>query len=172
MTMKNIKCIVLDIDGVCTDGKLYFDSEGKVSKCFNTQDGIAIKTALDHLKIVVAVITGRTDIGARTRMEGLGVVDFYSGHYSKLIPLEEIKNKYNFEWDEMAYIGDDWIDLAPMLKVGYPIAVANACKETKEAAKYVTQKNGGDGAVREAFEHIFELQGKSGAELAKYWIEL
>ncbi len=166
-----IKCIVLDIDGVCTDGKLYFDSEGRVTKCFNTQDGIAIKTALDHLNIVVAVITGREDLAARTRMEGLGVKDYYAGYYSKYAPLEEIKQKYNFEWEEMAYIGDDWIDLAPMKTVGYPIAVANACKETKEAAKFITTKHGGDGAVREAFEHIFAMLGKSGDELAKLWIK-
>lgn len=166
---KNIKFLVLDVDGVCTDGKLYYTPKGKVTKAFFAQDGVAILTAL-KLGIGVGIITGRKDKGVAQRAKDLGIKDYFAGHLAKLDALEEIKAKHRLDWEEMAYMGDDWIDLDPMLKVGYPIAVENARPEVKEVAKYITKLSGGNGAVREAIEHIFSLQGKTTKELAQAWI--
>ncbi len=167
---KNVKCLVLDVDGVCTDGKLYYDCEGNVSKSFNAQDGLGIMTA-HALGLRIAIITGRKDALVEARVKALQIEDYYPGFHAKLEPLQDIMQKHNLTQDEVAYVGDDWIDLDPMLHVAYPIAVANAVDEVKEIAKFVTRKNGGEGAVREAIEHIFKAQGKDGKTLAKVWMK-
>ncbi len=163
-----VNFIVLDVDGVCTDGKLYYNSNGEVTKAFFAQDGLGIKTAMS-VGIGVAVITGRNDIAVSKRMEALEITEYYAGYHAKLEPMQEIKEKYKLTWEEMAYVGDDWIDLDPMSKVGYPIAVANAAKAVKDIAKYVTEAKGGEGAVREAIEYIFTINGLEVAEVAKMW---
>ncbi len=165
---KNIRFIVLDVDGVCTDGKLYYDINGNVSKCFNAVDGLAIVTAL-KLNMGIGIITGRNDPLVAKRVQDLGIMDYYPGFPAKLGPIEEIREKHGLDWNEIAYVGDDWVDLDPMLKVGYPVAVANARKEVKALAKYITEAKGGEGAVREAIEHIFELQGKTPEMLSDLW---
>lgn len=166
---KNIKFIVLDIDGVCTDGKLYYDREGNITKCFNVQDGVAIHSAL-RMNVGVGIISGRKDPLVEKRAEELNIKDYYGGFASKLASLKEIKEKYGLEWSEIAFIGDDWVDLDPMMKVGLPIAVANACPEVKKVAKYITKAKGGEGAVREAIIHIFSKQGVSRKNLARLWM--
>lgn len=168
--MKNtIKFVVLDIDGVCTDGKLYYDMNGNVTKCFYAQDGLAIITALkNHMGI--GVITGRSDAAVAQRMSDLGIIDYHAGYTDKLKIVEKIKNKYKLDWSEISFIGDDWIDLSSMMQVGYPISVANGCDEVKAIAKYITKARGGEGAVREALLHIFEQQGITSSELAKIWL--
>ncbi len=167
---KAIKFIILDVDGVCTDGRLFYDCNGNVSKSFHVLDGIGVLTAF-KLGVGVGIITGRNDALVEARIKTLGITDYYPGCLSKLHALNEIIAKHNLSLDEIAYVGDDWIDLDPMLKVGYPIAVQNARPEVKAIAKYITELKGGEGAVREAIEHIFSLQGKTGEELSKLWLE-
>ncbi len=165
---KKIKFIVLDVDGVCTDGKLYYNTNGEVTKAFYAPDGVGIRSAL-RAGIGIAVITGRVDESVAKRIKDLGITDYYAGFESKLEPIQEIRQKHHLSWDEMAYIGDDWIDLDPMNSVGCPIAVANAAEAVKNIACYITKLKGGEGAVREAIEYVFSLNGVRSAELAQMW---
>ena len=161
-----VRFLVLDVDGVCTDGKLYFQENGHPLKCFHAQDGIGIKTAL-LAGIGVGIITGRNDPCVLARMSQLGVKDYYAGFESKLPKLEAIRRKYGLRKEEMAYLGDDWIDLDPMRSVGMPMAVANAVAQVKKEALYVTAARGGEGAVREAVEFLLAARrdGKNPADL-------
>lgn len=156
---KDIKVIVLDCDGVLTDGGLYYDNDGNVTKRFNVLDGLGIKAA-QACDLIVGVITGLDAKSVATRINDLGITDYYAGHLKKMTCIEEIKEKYNLDWHQIAYIGDDWIDLAPMRAVGLPIAVANAMPEVKEIAVLQTEASGGHGAVREALNFIMHAQGK------------
>ncbi len=165
---QKVKLIVLDVDGVCTDGKLYYNAQGEVTKSFYAQDGIGVKSAI-RAGISIAVITGRADEAVAKRVKELGITDYYAGFESKLEPIQELRQKYQLSWGEMAYVGDDWIDLDPMNSVGYPIAVANAAEAVKNIACYVTKLKGGEGAVREAIEYIFTLNGLRSAEVARMW---
>ena len=160
-----VRFLVLDVDGVCTDGKLYFQENGHPVKCFNAQDGIGIKTAM-LAGIGIGIITGRNDPCVLARMSQLGVTEFHAGFEAKLPKLEAIRRKYGLQPEEMAYMGDDWIDLDPMRSVGMPIAVANAVAQVKKEARYITAARGGEGAVREAIEFLLNarLDGKNPAD--------
>ena len=127
----SVRFLVLDVDGVCTDGKLYFQENGHPVKCFNAQDGIGIKTAM-LAGIGIGIITGRNDPCVLARMSQLGVTEYHAGFESKLPKLEAIRKKYGLKPEEMAYMGDDWIDLDPMRTVGMPIAVANAVAQVRK----------------------------------------
>ena len=161
----SVRFLVLDVDGVCTDGKLYFQENGHPVKCFNAQDGIGIKTAM-LAGIGIGIITGRNDPCVLARMSQLGVTEYHAGFESKLPKLEAIREKYGLKPEEMAYMGDDWIDLDPMRTVGMPIAVANAVAQVKKEARYITAARGGEGAVREAIEFLLNarLDGKNPAD--------
>ena len=161
----SVRFLVLDVDGVCTDGKLYFQENGHPVKCFNAQDGIGIKTAM-LAGIGIGIITGRNDPCVLARMSQLGVTEYHAGFESKLPKLKAIRKKYGLKPEEMAYMGDDWIDLDPMRTVGMPIAVANAVAQVKKEARYITAARGGEGAVREAIEFLLNarLDGKNPAD--------
>ena len=161
----SVRFLVLDVDVVCTDGKLYFQENGHPVKCFNAQDGIGIKTAM-MAGIGIGIITGRNDPCVLARMSQLGVTEFHAGFEAKLPKLESIRRKYGLKPEEMAYMGDDWIDLDPMRSVGMPIAVANAVAQVKKEARYITAARGGEGAVREAIEFLLNarLDGKNPAD--------
>ena len=146
-----VRFLVLDVDGVCTDGKLYFSENGQACKAFFAADGLGVKTAL-KAGLGVGVITGRDDNAARARMAQLGVAEYHPGHDFKLPVLDEICARRGLDRQEMAYLGDDWIDMDPMRAVGFPMAVANARREVMAEALYVTAARGGEGAVREAIE--------------------
>ena len=150
---RHIKLLVLDLDGVLTDGGLYIDNNGHVSKRFHVQDGLGIKI-LQKMGIHVAIVTGLASGAARARAEQLGIVDYSEGKHKKNLVVDEFRRKYELSWAEVAYVGDDWVDLGPMGLVGFPIAVANAQPEVKAAAAWVTQTPGGAGAVREVARRI------------------
>ncbi|MBP3730574.1 MAG: HAD hydrolase family protein [Mailhella sp.] len=160
-----VRFIVLDVDGVCTDGKLYMLENGRAIKCFSSLDGLGIKTAL-KAGIGVGVITGRDDPCVHARMAQLGVKEYHPGHESKLATLHEIMERNRLAREEVAYMGDDWIDLDPMRSVGMPIAVANAVAQVKKEARYITAARGGEGAVREAVEFLLaaRMDGKNPAD--------
>ncbi len=163
-----VRFLVLDVDGVCTDGKLYYAEDGRAFKAFHSQDGIGIKTAR-KAGLGIGVITGRDDPAVRARMAQLGVEEYHPGHESKLPVLEEIRARLGLAREDMAYLGDDWIDLDPMRAVGLPLAVANARPEVKAEALHVTAASGGDGAVREAVEFILNARGLG--PLSNFWTE-
>jgi 3-deoxy-D-manno-octulosonate 8-phosphate phosphatase (KDO 8-P phosphatase) len=163
----DIRMLVLDVDGVLTDGGLYYDLQNKVVKRFDVQDGLGIKIA-QKAGIRVAVITGLESPVVEARVRDLGITDYYSGFLDKRACLEEIRERHQLRWEQMAYLGDDWVDLSVMDMVGLPLAVANAQPEVKDIAGYVTTAKGGQGAVREIIRHLLMAQGKYEAVLAAW----
>lgn len=156
---RQIRLIILDVDGVLTDGGLYYDESGCIVKRFNVQDGLGIKMAAG-LGLEFAVITGLDSAAVRARVTELGIFHYYPGHTQKMPVLLELATKTGISLEQMAYIGDDWVDAAPMSKVGLPIAVANARPEILSLADWVTRASGGQGAVREALDFILRAQNK------------
>nr|WP_034774937.1 HAD-IIIA family hydrolase [Bacillus sp. m3-13] len=155
--MTKIKLIVLDVDGVLTDGKLFIGSDGEEYKGFNTQDGMGISFAR-YTGIKTAIITGRKSEAVAKRAKELKIDYLYQGIHQKLEVLDEIKHNMGVSYEEICYIGDDINDL-PILKiVGYPCAPGNAVDIVKKACKKVARKNGGDGAVRELIDDLLTIQ--------------
>lgn len=163
----DIRLLVLDVDGVLTDGGLYYDLQNQVMKRFDVQDGLGIKIA-QKAGIQVAVITGLDSPAVEARVRDLGITDYYAGYLDKRACLEELKARHQLQWEQMAYLGDDWVDLSVMDMVGLPLAVANAQPEVKNIASYVTTAKGGQGAVREIIRHLLMAQGKYEAVLAAW----
>ncbi|MDR1685875.1 MAG: HAD-IIIA family hydrolase [Desulfovibrio sp.] len=163
----DIRLLILDVDGVLTDGGLYYDLQNQVMKRFNVQDGLGIKIA-QKAGIRIAVITGLDSPAVAARVRDLGITDYFAGFLDKKVCLEELKEKHQLSWEQIAYLGDDWVDLSVMDMVGLPMAVANAQPEVKDIAGYVTVAGGGQGAVREVVRHLLMAQGKYEAVLAAW----
>lgn len=153
-----IRLLVLDVDGVLTDGGLYYDHQGNVSKRFNVQDGLGIKLA-QAAGLDIAVITGLDHPAVESRVRELGISEYHAGHLAKIPLLTDICRRLNLDLSQVAYLGDDWVDAGPMRAVGLPMAVANAQSEILVMADFITEAKGGDGAVREAIRHILEARG-------------
>lgn len=166
---RNVRLMVLDVDGVLTDGGLYYDESGCVMKRFNVQDGLGIKMG-PQMGIEFAVITGLESPAVRRRITELGIAHYYPGHHRKAPVLREIAEKTAIPFAQMAYVGDDWVDAAPMSMVGFPIAVPNARPEILKLALWTTRAMGGHGAVREALDFILRAQGKLEASWRE-WIQ-
>ncbi len=154
-----IQLIIFDVDGVLTDGGLYFTEDGAEFKRFNSLDGHGIKMLKDN-GVEVAVITARDSKAVAYRMKNLGITHFYQGQSDKVVAFSDLLQKLNLSADEVAYVGDDVIDLPVMIKVGFAIAVANAHDTVKQYANLITEKSGGHGAVREVCDFILKAQGK------------
>lgn len=151
MDPKAVELLILDIDGVLTNGRLLFSSDGEQTKAFHVQDGCAIR-GWQRADGRVALLSGR-DCGAmRRRAEELGIDIVHAGVRDKLAGYQAILETVGCSDTAVAYVGDDLPDIAPMLRAGFPIAVANAVPAVKKAAMYVTRKRGGDGAVAEVVE--------------------
>ncbi len=157
--VENIKLLVCDVDGVMTDGGLYYSEEGQIIKRFCVQDGLGIKLA-QHAGLEIAVITGLVSRAVRKRIEGLGICEYHEGHREKGGLLKELVVRKGLSLSQVAYLGDDWVDAAPMRMVGLPMAVKNAQPEIKRLALWISSKRGGEGAVREAISFILRAQGK------------
>ncbi|MFO0792645.1 MAG: HAD-IIIA family hydrolase [Candidatus Brocadiaceae bacterium] len=157
--MKNIKIVIIDVDGVLTDGAIYIDSSGCETKAFHVLDGTAI-SYLHRAGIKTAIISGRNSEAVNHRARELGIEDVYQGAKSKIDAYKEILEKHALRDEEVCYIGDDLIDLPILYRVGLPIAVANASSIVKQYALYVTKTKGGSGAVREVVEKILKFQEK------------
>jgi 3-deoxy-D-manno-octulosonate 8-phosphate phosphatase (KDO 8-P phosphatase) len=162
-----IGLLVLDVDGVLTDGGVYYSPDGGVSKRFSVQDGLGM-AILRRTGIRVCVITGMSVSCVEARLSDMGVVDYYCGQLNKIGAFEELRTKYGFAYEQIAYVGDDWIDIPVMRLAGLPIATANAQPEVKPAARYVTEKCGGDGAVREVVRLLLHARGRLDTELAEW----
>lgn len=148
-----IQCLILDVDGVLTDGAIWLSDQGVESKRFYIQDGVGIKR-LQNAGVTVAIISGRSSHSVSLRMAELQVKHVYQGCTDKLEIFNKLIKKLNITPKEVAYMGDDLPDLPVMQVVGLPIAVANACREIKAVAHWQTQAAGGAGAVREACDHL------------------
>lgn len=158
--MSKVKLFAFDIDGVLTDGRLYYSAQGEETglKVFNAQDGLGM-SLLKKAGIKVAVISGRAASATRQRMKDLGVDFVILGKTDKLSAINELAQESGLAAAQIAYMGDDLIDLKAMEHVGVAYAPANAVSQVKLAAGYVCARNGGEGAAREAIEHLFEQQG-------------
>jgi len=167
ITHGKIKMVVFDVDGVLTDGKIVLDMHGVETKSFNVQDGTGIKYLL-RSDIRVGLITGRQSGVVSFRARELGIEDVYQGVKVKLEAYEKLVEKHGLHDEEVCYVGDDLPDIPVMRRVGLPVAVANARLEVKNEAAYVTQAEGGAGAVREVAEEILKGQGKWDTIMSRY----
>ena len=146
--LQKIKLIISDVDGVLTDGTIMKGGGNMELKRFCVQDGTAV-AMVKAAGFDLAFISGRYSEATEIRMKELKISDVYNGTLNKLIPYRELKKKYQLKDDEIAYIGDDLIDIPVMKKVGLPAAVQNAYPDVKEKAVFVTKTRGGEGAFRE-----------------------
>ena len=156
--LKKIKMLISDVDGVWTDGSFYKGTDGFEFKKFTVFDGVGVAMAR-AADLKIALISGRYSDATKYRAEELKIEDVYNGTLNKIPAYEELKSKYKLEDSEIAYLGDDLIDLPIMSLVGVPIAVANAVLEVKKIAIHTTKISGGDGAFRDAVQWIIEQQG-------------
>ncbi|MBU2710072.1 3-deoxy-manno-octulosonate-8-phosphatase KdsC [Zooshikella harenae] len=162
-----VRLLVCDVDGVLTDGRLYFTEDGQEFKTFNTLDGLGFKL-LQQTGVKIAIITGRKSKVVSQRMTALGVEIVYQGREDKLVVLKDILEQLDLTPEQVAYLGDDLPDLPAIRHVGLGLAVANASPMVKQYAAGVTQQNGGLGAAREVCEFIMASQGTLDAQLAPY----
>ncbi|MDR0249857.1 MAG: HAD-IIIA family hydrolase [Burkholderiales bacterium] len=155
-----VRLLICDVDGVLTDGRIYFNDDGVESKAFFATDGVGLKL-LQRAGIEIAWITGSRAPAVMHRARALGVKHVVMGVFDKLTPWRELCTQLNIAPEACAYIGDDLPDL-PLLSVcGLAVAVPYAPEALKQAAHYVTQKPGGGGAVREVCDLILTAQGKT-----------
>ena len=164
---KSIKLVIFDVDGVLTDGALYFSGQGDAMKTFDVHDGLGM-TFLRDAGIELAIITGRKSEIVIQRAAGLKIKHVYQGAMKKIVPYEKLLAKLNLTDDDVAYVGDDLLDLPVMRRVKLGIAVANAEPYIKNHADYVTERFGGHGAVREVCDLILKAQNKFEALLNEY----
>lgn len=162
-----IKLVAFDIDGVMTDGGLHYSDDGHEFKTFNVQDGLGI-VLLKRVGIEVAIITGRNSGVVSHRAADLGVSHVYQGVGNKRDVAAQLLEKLGLDWSELAFMGDDLIDLPAMVHAGLTIAPANARPIVKERVHTITEAAGGQGAVREAIEFILSAQGKLDEAFAPY----
>jgi 3-deoxy-D-manno-octulosonate 8-phosphate phosphatase (KDO 8-P phosphatase) len=155
--LQRVRALVLDVDGVLTDGGMYYGPGGEGLKRFNVKDGMGLGLVIEA-GIAVALISGENSEILRRRAEKLKIADVFVGVEDKLQTLEGFLSSKKISLAEAAYVGDDVNDLPPMGKVGLPVAVADAVPEVRKAAKWVTTRRGGDAAVREVCDAILSVR--------------
>src|SRR5659263_218168 len=165
---QGIRVVFFDVDGVLTDGGLYFTEQGETIKRFNTLDGHGLKL-LQRAGIVPAVITGRDSKPLRLRLKALGIEHVHYGTENKRPAAEQTLKALGLDWHQAAAMGDDWPDLAVMRRSGLACAPLNAHQEVKAIAHYVTSASGGDGAVRALCDLLLVASGKYTALLEESW---
>ena len=166
---RNIQIVIFDVDGVLTDGTLYLTDSGEEIKAFNSRDGHGMKM-LKASGVELAIITARDSPSVKLRAENLNISLLYQGDKNKLKVFESLIIKLGIDMSSCAYIGDDLIDLPVMTRCGLSICVPSAPALVKKHAHYVTNSEGGHGAVREICELIMLAQGTLDAQLEKYLI--
>lgn len=154
-----VRLLVLDVDGVMTDGKIIMDDKGCETKNFNVKDGHGIKILMRY-GIDVVLLTGRRSGVVEHRAKDLGIGEVHQGIHNKLEISDEILEKRFLKYENLAYIGDDIVDIPLLKKAGFSVAVADATAEVKKCVDYITNKIGGHGAVREVCELILKAQDK------------
>lgn len=165
--LKAIRLLILDVDGVMTDGGLTIGDDGQEYKTFHAHDGLGMKL-LKASGVDLAIITGRTSNVVKKRAESTGVAHFYQGAEDKLAALYDLVKASGLLPAQCAFMGDDVVDLPPMLQCGLAIAVPDSPVLLLERAHYVTRKAGGRGAVREVCELIMQAQGTFEAQMAPF----
>ena len=152
------KLMIFDIDGVFTNGGMYYNDSDEIGRKFNTKDGLGIRL-LQQTDIIPIILTGKESASICRRAEVLQIEFVYQNVKNKLKKLLEIAKKFNVELNQIIYVGDDWNDFPVLEKVGLPICVSSSPDEIKKICKYITKNEGGDGAVREAIEYVLKKEG-------------
>ncbi|MFK5913268.1 MAG: 3-deoxy-manno-octulosonate-8-phosphatase KdsC [Woeseiaceae bacterium] len=162
-----IKLLIFDVDGVLTNGSLFIGDDGQEYKAFNSKDGLGMKM-LQQTNVKIAIITARSSNVVTQRMQSLGINHVYQGQAEKLPAFEKILTELDLTNEQVAYVGDDVVDLPVMLKVGLSITVADAHHLVKKHAHWETLSSGGDGAAREVCELIMQAQGTLSDQFKPY----
>lgn len=155
---RKIKMLVFDVDGVMTNGDVTYDENGVEYKTFNVKDGHGL-VRMAQSGFITAIITARNNGTVAHRAENLNITELYQGQKYKLPALEELRLKYNLEYDNISYMGDDLPDLCILEKVGLKCCPNDAVDEVKDVCNFISSKNGGKGAVRELTDFILDAQG-------------
>lgn len=167
--IKKIKMLILDVDGVLTDGRIIWTSSAEEMKFFNVQDGVGIILA-HRVGLKVAIISARKSKVTEIRAKELKITDCYQIVENKFTAYKELIDKYKLADEQVAYIGDDLHDIPVLRRVGFAVATANAQEEVKQVSHYITEKNGGNGAVREVINMILKAKGLWDKAVEKYYI--
>ena len=167
MDVSHLKLLLLDVDGVLTDGGIYLDDVGRQTQRFHVRDGTGI-VAWQRCGLTVGVLSGRSPRSVVHRMAALNVDLMELGVKEKLIGYENLCRRGGVQDEQVAFIGDDLIDLPVLCRVGFPIAVADATAEVRNVAQYVTKAAGGQGAVREAIEFLLRSMNRWDEVLERY----
>jgi len=155
---KIIEAVLLDVDGVMTDGKIYCSESGETLKVFNAADGLGIKLLRDF-NIITGVISGRDSKALRFRLGELNIQHLYLGVADKLIFFNQFLDQVKLAPEQVAFIGDDLPDLPILSRCGLAVSPSNGCNEVRSIADYVTQRQGGEGSIREVVELILKSKG-------------
>jgi 3-deoxy-D-manno-octulosonate 8-phosphate phosphatase (KDO 8-P phosphatase) len=156
--MRKVKMLLLDVDGVMTDGRIVMDSQGRELKHFNVRDGHGLVMVQRH-GISVGILTGRKSDVVEHRARDLKITEVYQGALNKKEVFEKILEKNHLKPEDIAYMGDDIVDIPVLKRVGFSVAVADALEVVKKAVDYVTVSKGGQGAVREVCDMLLQAQG-------------
>lgn len=154
-----INTFIFDVDGVLTNGMVTIMPDGQLIRQMNIKDGYALKTAVDN-GYRVCIISGGKNEGVRSRLANLGIGDIYLGAHNKIDQYNELVQKYNLKPEETVYMGDDVPDAPVMKLVGVPCCPNDAAPEVQSLSRYISDKNGGEGCVRDIIEQTMRVQGK------------
>lgn len=167
-TLKNVTTFIFDYDGVMTDGTVYMDSNGDPLRTSNVKDGYALQLA-SKLGYHLAVISGAVVTNITKRLNALGVRDVFTGIPDKVVKLEEYMEQNGLTPEQIVYVGDDIPDLPVMQRVGVPACPADAAAEIQQICKYISDRPGGRGCVRDIIEQTLKAQGKWMSAEAYSW---
>jgi 3-deoxy-D-manno-octulosonate 8-phosphate phosphatase (KDO 8-P phosphatase) len=157
--LPNISTFIFDVDGVLTNGMVTIMPNGELVRNMNIKDGYALKTAVDK-GFNVCIISGGKNEGVRTRLANLGIKDIYLGAHDKIKQYYELVEKYNLKPENVLYMGDDIPDFPLMKLVGLPSCPNDAASEIQMISKYISDKKGGEGCVRDIIEQVLKVQNK------------
>lgn len=163
---KPVRLLIMDVDGVLSDGRLFFSDSGEELKSFSSRDGLGL-VAIQRSGVELAIITGRTSELLKARAAQLGIKHLFQGHDHKISVYKQLIQSLKLHDSEVCYIGDDWNDLAIMSQVGLAATVADAEPEVCKRADWISSRKGGRGAVRELCHLIMQAQGSEKTWLAE-----
>jgi len=164
---KNIKLVVFDVDGVLTDGSLFYGDNGEEYKAFYARDGLGMKLLM-RTGVDIGIITARNSQLVKHRMDGLGIKHLYQGRLDKLTAFDDLIKKLNLSYEQTAFVGDDVVDLPVMKKVGLSVTVQDAHPLVIDNAHWQTPLNGGRGAARNVCELIMQSQNTLDEQLNSF----
>ena len=157
--LAEIRMFIFDIDGVLTNGLVTIMPGGELVRQMNIKDGYALKTAVD-MGFHICIISGGKNEGVRIRLKNLGIKDIFLGAQNKIQPYQELLENYNIPPRQILYMGDDLPDIPVMKLVGLPCCPKDAASEVQRTARYISDRKGGDGCVRDIIEQVLRVQGK------------